>query len=64
MHLKVACELRNLGIGQALIGAVEGHLVQVGHHRVTVVVRTDNADAGRLYRRLGYQDWGHGSVVC
>lgn len=63
-HLEVAPELRNRGIGQALVGAVEQHLVEEGHERVALAVRTDNADAARLYARLGYQDWGHGDVTC
>ncbi|MDQ7806903.1 GNAT family N-acetyltransferase [Amycolatopsis sp. A133] len=63
-HLEVRRDLRNLGVGQALVGAVEHLLVERGHERVALAVRTDNHDAARLYRRLGYRDWGHGVVVC
>lgn len=63
-HLEVASDLRNRGIGQALVGAVERHLVEAGHDRVALAVRTDNSDAARLYQRLGYRDWGHGVVTC
>lgn len=64
MHLEVHRELRNQGIGQALVGAVECHLAEQGHDRVALAVRTDNPDAARLYARLGYRDWGHGEVTC
>lgn len=63
-HLEVAPGLRNRGVGQALVGAVERHLVGEGHERVALAVRTDNTAAARLYQRLGYRDWGHGVVVC
>jgi GNAT superfamily N-acetyltransferase len=63
-HLEVHDELRNRGVGQALVGAVEGYLAEQGRERVALAVRTDNHDAARLYQRLGYQDWGHGEVVC
>jgi hypothetical protein len=26
-------------------------------------VGVDNSDARRLYERLGYVDWGHGTIV-
>ncbi|MBE8517208.1 GNAT family N-acetyltransferase [Amycolatopsis sp. H6(2020)] len=63
-HLQVHDELRNRGIGSSLVRAVEQHLVEQGHERVALAVRTDNHDAARLYRRLGYRDWGHGAVIC
>ncbi|MGW5717499.1 GNAT family N-acetyltransferase [Amycolatopsis sp. NPDC003865] len=63
-HLQVHPELRNRGVGAALVGAVEQHLTGLGHERVALAVRTDNPAAARLYDRLGYRDWGHGTVIC
>ncbi|MEU8633355.1 GNAT family N-acetyltransferase [Amycolatopsis sp. NPDC048633] len=63
-HLQVHPELRNRGVGAALVNAVEEHLVEHGHDRVALAVRTDNPAAARLYDRLGYRDWGHGTVTC
>ncbi|EOD67559.1 N-acetyltransferase GCN5 [Amycolatopsis vancoresmycina DSM 44592] len=63
-HLEVVGDLRNRGLGSALIHAVERYLVEEGHERVALAVRTDNVGAARLYRRLGYWDWGHGEVIC
>ncbi len=63
-HLQVHPELRNRGVGAALVDAVEEHLIEHGHERVALAVRTDNPAAARLYDRLGYQDWGHGEVTC
>jgi GNAT superfamily N-acetyltransferase len=63
-HLQVHHELRNRGVGRTLVGAVERYLMENGHERVALAVRTDNPAAARLYRRLGYQDWDHGEVVC
>jgi GNAT superfamily N-acetyltransferase len=63
-HLQVHPELRNRGVGAALVDALEQHLIGEGHDRVALAVRTDNPAAARLYRRLGYRDWGHGKVTC
>ena len=63
-HLEVRDGLRGRGIGRALVRAVEQHLAERGHERVALAVRTDNPRAARLYRRLGYRDWGHGEVTC
>jgi ribosomal protein S18 acetylase RimI-like enzyme len=63
-HLQVHDELRNRGVGRALVAAVERHLRENGRERVALAVRTDNPAAARLYSRLGYRDWGHGEVVC
>jgi ribosomal protein S18 acetylase RimI-like enzyme len=57
-------ELRNRGIGQAMVGEVERYLIDHDHRRVALAVRTDNPAASRLYHRLGYRDWRHGLVVC
>jgi ribosomal protein S18 acetylase RimI-like enzyme len=63
-HLQIHPELRTCGVGPALVEAVEEHLVEHGHERVALAVRTDNPAAARLYDRLGYRDWGHGGVTC
>ncbi|WP_103348737.1 GNAT family N-acetyltransferase [Amycolatopsis sp. CA-128772] len=63
-HLQVRPDLRNLGVGAALVAAVEQYLAECGRERVALGVRTDNPAAARLYRRLGYRDWGHGEVIC
>ncbi|WP_033291681.1 GNAT family N-acetyltransferase [Amycolatopsis jejuensis] len=63
-HLEVAPEARNRGIGAALVRAAEDYLAGQGHALGALAVRTDNTRAARLYRRLGYEDWGHGTVVC
>jgi GNAT superfamily N-acetyltransferase len=63
-HLEVHPEMRNRGVGAALVEAAEKHLVELGHERVALTVRTDNPAAARLYDRLGYRDWGHGEVTC
>jgi hypothetical protein len=34
----------------------------LGHRRLAMGVGVDNPDARRLYLRLGYADWGHGTV--
>jgi GNAT superfamily N-acetyltransferase len=51
------------GIGTALIRAAEGTALQLGYERIALGVGLDNPKARRLYERLGYGDWGHGSVV-
>ncbi|RSM38521.1 N-acetyltransferase [Amycolatopsis balhimycina DSM 5908] len=63
-HLQVHDELRNRGVGQALVAAVERRLAEAGRDRVALAVLTDNLDAARLYHRLGYRDWSHGEVIC
>ncbi|RSD10657.1 GNAT family N-acetyltransferase [Amycolatopsis eburnea] len=63
-HLEVRPQLRNRGIGRALVAATERYVLERGGHRVALAVRTDNPAAARLYRRLDYRDWGHGEVTC
>jgi GNAT superfamily N-acetyltransferase len=62
-HLEVPGPFQGRGIGTALIGAVEGTARQLGHERIALGVGLDNPKARRLYERLGYADWGHGTVV-
>ncbi|WP_410642310.1 GNAT family N-acetyltransferase [Amycolatopsis sp. lyj-346] len=63
-HLAVHRDLRRRGVGTALVRAAERRLTERGHYRVALAVRTDNHDAARLYKHLGYRDWGHGEVIC
>jgi acetyltransferase (GNAT) family protein len=51
------------GIGRALIRAAEDTARRLGHERLALAVGIDNPGAQRLYERLGYVDWGHGTIV-
>jgi len=62
-HLEVLGPLWGQGIGTALIRAAEDTARQLGHERIALGVGLDNPKARRLYERLGYGDWGHGTVV-
>ena len=62
-HLEVLGPVQRRGIGTALIRAGEATARRLGDRRVALGVGLDNPDARRLYERLGYTDWGHGSVV-
>jgi ribosomal protein S18 acetylase RimI-like enzyme len=63
-HLEVRKSYRNKMIGTALINAVERRLTVLNKHQVALAVRTDNATARRLYERLGYREWEHGTIQC
>ncbi|WP_206795302.1 GNAT family N-acetyltransferase [Amycolatopsis sp. MtRt-6] len=63
-HLEVHRDLRRNGVGTALVREAERRLFEKGSYRVALAVRTDNHDAARLYKHLGYRDWGHGEVIC
>ena len=62
-HLEVVGPLWGRGIGTALIRAAEATARRFGHDRLLLAVGVDNPDARRLYERLGYADWGHGTMV-
>jgi GNAT superfamily N-acetyltransferase len=62
-HLEVPGPFQRRGIGTALIRAAEDTARQLGHDRIALGVGLDNLGARRLYERLGYADWGHGTVV-
>jgi GNAT superfamily N-acetyltransferase len=63
-HLEVLGPRQRRGIGTALLRAGEATARKLGHRRVALGVGVDNPDARRLYERLGYADWGHGSIVA
>jgi GNAT superfamily N-acetyltransferase len=62
-HLEVLEPLWRRGIGTALIRAAEDTARRLGHERLALAVGIDNPGAQRLYERLGYADWGHGTIV-
>ena len=62
-HLEVPGPLWGRGIGTALIRAAEDTARQLGYDQIALGVGLDNSRARRLYERLGYADWGHGTVV-
>lgn len=62
-HLEVLGPFQGRGIGTALIGAAEATARQLGYEQIALGVGLDNPKARRLYERLGYADWGHGTVV-
>jgi GNAT superfamily N-acetyltransferase len=62
-HLEVLGPFQGRGVGTKLIGAAEATARQLGYERIALGVGLDNPKARRLYERLGYADWGHGTVV-
>jgi GNAT superfamily N-acetyltransferase len=62
-HLEVPGPLQRRGIGTALVRAAEDTARRLGQQRIALGVGLDNHGARRLYERLGYADWGHGTVV-
>jgi GNAT superfamily N-acetyltransferase len=62
-HLEVLGPFTRRGIGTALIRAAEDTARRLGHEQLALGVGVDNRGARRLYERLGYADWGHGTVV-
>jgi GNAT superfamily N-acetyltransferase len=63
IHLEVLGPFQRRGIGTALVHAGEDTARRLGHQRIALGVGLDNPNARRLYERLGYADWGHGTVV-
>jgi ribosomal protein S18 acetylase RimI-like enzyme len=59
--ITVAAEHRSGGIGSALIDAAERRVRARGYSRVGLAVGLTNIRAARLYERLGYQTWDHGT---
>jgi GNAT superfamily N-acetyltransferase len=62
-HLEVLEPLWRRGVGTALIRASEDTARRLGHKQLALAVGIDNPGAQRLYERLGYVDWGHGTIV-
>ena len=54
---------RGLGIGSRLVAAAEERATALGAARIGLAVEHGNADARRLYERLGYAEWERGDVV-
>jgi GNAT superfamily N-acetyltransferase len=63
-HLEVLASLWRRGIGTALIRAGEDRARRLGHERLALAVGVENPGARRLYERLGYVDWSHGTIVA
>jgi GNAT superfamily N-acetyltransferase len=63
VHLEVVSVLRNRGYGTSLIRAAEGIVRSRGHSRVALGVGVTNSGARRLYERLGYAEWAHGTIA-
>jgi GNAT superfamily N-acetyltransferase len=64
IHLEVLGPFQRRGIGTALIHAGEDTARRLGHQQLAMGVGLDNHGARRLYERLSYTDWGHGTVVA
>ncbi len=58
--LAVLPDARGLGVGQALLSALEARARALGCCKVTLEVREDNARARRLYEQVGYVDYSPG----
>ncbi|WP_460699084.1 2OG-Fe dioxygenase family protein [Nocardia thraciensis] len=64
-HMRVAEGFRGRHIDGELIAHMERYArVEAGRDRVALAVLLSNTAAARLYERLGYVDWGQGSVQC
>jgi GNAT superfamily N-acetyltransferase len=64
IHLEVVGPLQRRGIGTALLHAAEDTARRLGYEQITLAVGVDNPGARRLYERLGYVDWRHGTIVA
>ncbi|GAA0944673.1 GNAT family N-acetyltransferase [Nonomuraea longicatena] len=61
-HLEVVGRHRNKRIGTQLVAAAERRLRALGHTRVALGVDLDNPRVCRLYKRLGFEEWGYPPV--
>jgi GNAT superfamily N-acetyltransferase len=59
----VEVTLESQGIGTALMQSAERLAIQWGAVVIGLGVGPANRRARRLYERLGYADWGHGTVM-
>ena len=60
--LGVRPELQNQGIGTALVREAERLAAERSYPRICLGVGIDNFGARRLYERLGYRYWSHGTI--
>ncbi len=58
LNITVTPQLRKLGIGARMMGAIEGVAAQQGMPRIILEVRPSNGSALRLYQSLGYEQIG------
>lgn len=58
LNITVSPQLRRLGIGARMMGAIEGVAAQQGMPRIILEVRPSNASALKLYQSLGYEQIG------
>ncbi|MDX1800362.1 MAG: GNAT family N-acetyltransferase/peptidase C39 family protein [Marinobacter sp.] len=56
--IAVSAAARGQGLGARLVKAAEHHAVEAGRIIMRLEVREDNAQAIRLYRQLGYRQFG------
>lgn len=61
-HAEVLPGHQGRGVGTKLMRAAERLAYSYGHDRLAVGVGEGNPRARRLYERLGFTDWGHGTV--
>ena len=59
----VAEDFRNLGVGGALMDAVNRHAKDLGLPRISLICFEKNEGAMRLYRRLGFEERSRRAVV-
>jgi hypothetical protein len=50
---------RGKGLSALCVGALCKHLLDKGFHTVALFYLEDNDSAGRVYRKLGFQEAGH-----
>jgi len=63
MYLAVYPKFRRLGIGTKLFAVIEEEARKTGYNRVVFDVETDNTEAIKLYKRLGYSIVNRSPVV-
>lgn len=61
-HLAVRSDRRKLGIGRALVEALEDRLRELGCPKLNLQVRAPNAAVAGFYRHLGYDVEDHVSM--
>lgn len=61
--LRTRQDRRGQGVGSSLMEAAENLAKQKGYKKMGLSVAIDNETAKRLYHRIGYQDWEHGTYT-